>query len=120
MPETAEKFLFSEKAYPVPIFPENCYVRNVCGLPNIEAVICKNVSGFRHISTILNKRDVETSERIYEIEMKVSELYPDEQFYFTVDWIHEDDDLSLIIRDNEVLFRKGPIYAEQRKISGNH
>jgi hypothetical protein len=76
--------------------------------------------GFRHISTILSKRDVETSERIYEIEMRVSELYPDEQFCFTVDWIHEESDLSLIIRDNKVLFRKGSIYVGQRKTSGNY
>jgi len=44
--------------------------------------------------------------------MRVSERYPDEQFYFTVDWIHEESDLSLIIRDNKVLFRKGSIYAD--------
>ncbi|QTA79510.1 Uncharacterized protein dnl_17810 [Desulfonema limicola] len=106
-----ENLLFIEKKHNISIPSEISYVQKVCNMPDVEAIVYEKISGFKYITTILNKRDIVTSEKIYEVEMEISELYPNEQFYFNVDWLHETYDINSAIKGKKVIFHKRIIYA---------
>ncbi|MEE4355774.1 MAG: hypothetical protein V2I97_04845 [Desulfococcaceae bacterium] len=107
-----EKCLFIEKKHNISIPSEISYVQKVCNMPSVEAIVYEKISGYKYITTILNKRDIVTSGKIYEVEMEISELYPNEQFYFNVDWLHETYDINSAIKGKKVIFHKRIIYAD--------
>jgi len=107
-----ENPLFIEKKHNISIPSEISYVQKVCNMPNVEAIVYEKISGFKYITTILNKRDIVTSEKIYKVEMETSELYPNEQFYFNVDWLNETYDINSAIKGKKVIFHKRIIYAD--------
>lgn len=94
--------------------PENYYINNVSDLPNIEAIIYEILPNARHFTTILSKRDLETREKIYNIEMKMFETFKSKNFRFSVNYIHKPDELAAIIKNKNVLFHKRSIYASNR------
>lgn len=93
---------------------ENFYIKNVSELRNIEAIVYEILPDARHFTTILSKRDLETREKIYVIEMKIFETFKNEKFSFSVNYIHKPDELTAIIKNKNVLFQKRSIYASNR------
>ncbi|SLM28866.1 hypothetical protein MTBBW1_1610028 [Desulfamplus magnetovallimortis] len=91
--------------------PEIYYLKCVRDLPCVEAVFYQTMPELKCISTVLTTRDLDVTERIYDIEIRVSEKYTGEQFYFRVDWLHDNVDLNSIIKDKRVLFHKRSIDA---------
>ena len=60
------------------------YVDSVSHLPNVKAVALRQTNDTRHFITILDKRNIETREKIYEVEMSIFDRYLNEQFDFSV------------------------------------
>ncbi len=96
------------------ISPENFYITKVSDLPNIEAIVYEILPDTKHFTTILSKRDVETREKIYNIEMKMFETFKSESFKFSVNHINKPYELDSIIKNKNVLFHKRSIYASSR------
>lgn len=90
------------------------YTQKVIGLPNIEAIVYEILSNSQHFMTILSKRDLETREKIYNIEMKMFDTFKNENFKFSVNYINKPDELYSMIKNKNVLFHKNPIYAEHK------
>lgn len=107
--EKLSKYLEVEKN--LIITPENFYLQSICNLPNVEAIICEILPDAKHFITILSKRDLETREKIYNIEMEMFDSYKDKQFRFSVNYIHKQHELNLLIKNKKVLFHKRSIYA---------
>lgn len=96
------------------ISPENFYITKVCDLPNIEAIAYEILTEAKHFMTILSKRDVETREKIYNIEMEMFATFKNDSFKFSVNYIHNPNELDSIIKNKNVLFHKRLIYASNR------
>ncbi len=96
------------------ISPENFYITKVSDLPNIEAIVYEILPDTKHFTTILSKRDIETREKIYNIEMKMFETFKSESFKFSVNHINKPYELDSIIKNKNVLFHKRSIYASSR------
>ena len=94
--------------------PKNFYIKQVSELPNIEAIVYEILPDARHFMTILSKRDLETREKIYYIEMKMFETFKNESFKFSVSYTHKPYELDSIIKNKNVLFHKRSIYASSR------
>ncbi len=95
----------------LPATPENFYVNNICKLPNIEAIVYGVLPTEKHFITILSKRDLMTREKIYLVELKMFDIFKNENFRFSVDYIHNSEELASLIKGKSVLFHKHSIYG---------
>lgn len=94
------------------ISPETFYLQNVCSLSGIEAITYEDMSGTKYFTTILTERDLLIREKIYDIELKMIELYQNIQFEFSVISLRTPQDLGLLVKNKMILFHKNSIYAK--------
>lgn len=90
---------------------ESYYSFKVQRLPNLEAIIFSENNNIKYLTTILSMRDTKTREKIYDIELDLYDYYPDQNFYFIVDYISSQDQLHLSIKDKNVLYYKPPVHV---------
>jgi len=88
------------------VSPENTYLNGIYLLPSVKAVVLESTHDVKHFITVLDKRDLETREKIYEVEMRMFDLYPDEQFDFSVYCIDKKEEIDLMLKNKEILFYK--------------
>lgn len=83
---------------------EYTYLEIIHGLPSVKAIVCESISDVKHFITILDKRDIETREKIYRVEMRMFDLYPNKQFQFSVYHFHSQEDIDIFIKNKNILF----------------
>jgi len=64
------------------ITPENFYVQKIYLLANVRAIVCEEFNDVLHFITILDSRNLETREAIYEVELKMFDLFENQRFSF--------------------------------------
>ena len=89
------------------VSPENTYLNEIYPLPNVKAVVLESTHDVKHFITVLYKRDIETREKIYDVEMRMFDQYPDEQFDFSIYCIDNKKEIDLVLKDKEILYYKG-------------
>lgn len=85
-------------------FSEYTYLELIHGLPSVKAIVCEPISNIKHFITILNKRDIETREEIYRVEMKMFDMYPNKQFQFSIYHFQIQKDLDTFIKNKNILY----------------
>lgn len=85
-------------------FSEYTYLELIHGLPSVKAIVCESISNIKHFITVLNKRDIETREEIYKVEMKMFDMYPNKQFQFSIYHFQNQKDLDIFIRNKNILY----------------
>ncbi len=85
-------------------FSEYTYLELIHGLLSVKAIVCESISNIKHFITILNKRDVETREKIYRVEMKMFDMYPNKQFQFSIYHFQIQKDLDTFIKNKNILY----------------
>ncbi|MBU3980991.1 MAG: hypothetical protein KKG97_06715 [Proteobacteria bacterium] len=83
---------------------EYTYLEIIHGLPSVKAIVCESTPDVKHFITILDKRDIETREKIYRVEMRMFDLYPNKQFQFSVYHFHSQKDIDIFIKNKNILF----------------
>ena len=96
---------------PQVLSPEKYYAYEVSKLPNIEAIVFYESENIKRFTTILSKRDIEVREKIYDIELKMIEIYLDFNIYFVIDYITKSTDLNSLITNKRVLYHKPMVHA---------
>ena len=89
------------------VSPENTYFNEIYHLPSVKAIVLESTRDVKHFITVLDKRDLETREKIYEVEMRMFDHYPDEQFDFSIYCIDKKKEIDLVLKDKEILYYKG-------------
>jgi len=84
--------------------PEYTYTESIHILPGVKAIVCEHISDVKHLITILNKRNLETREKIYRVEMKMFDLYPNMQFQFSVYCFSDQEELDISIKNKNILY----------------
>ncbi len=88
------------------VSPENTYLNEIYHLPSVKAVVLESTHDVKHFITVLDKRDLETREKIYDVEMRVFDHYPDEQFDFSIYCIDKKKEIDLVLKNKEILYYK--------------
>lgn len=88
------------------VSPENTYLNAIYHLPNVKAVVLESTHYVKHFITVLDKRDIEIREKIYDVEMRMFDQYPDEQFDFSIYCIDNKKEIDLVLKDKEILYYK--------------
>jgi len=88
------------------VSPENTYLNEIYHLPSVKAVVLESTHDVKHFITVLDKRDLETREKIYEVEMRMFDHYPDEQFDFSIYCIDKKKEIDLALKNKEILYYK--------------
>ena len=91
--------------------PENYYTEEIAYLPNVKAIIYQKISKVKHITTILNERNLETREYIYKVEMLIFESFPNQQFHFSIICYNEPHELDELIKGKDIFFFNRKDYA---------
>lgn len=85
-------------------FAEYTYLELIHGLRSVKAIVCESISDIKHFITILDKRDIETREEIYKVEMKLFDLYPNKQIQFSIYSFQNQKDLDIFIKNKKLLY----------------
>lgn len=88
------------------VSPEHTYLKEIYHLPNVKAVVLESTHDVKHFITVLDKRDLETREKIYEVEMRMFDQYPGEQFDFSIYCIDKKKDVDPVLKNKEILYYK--------------
>lgn len=88
------------------VSPENTYLNAIYHLPNVKAVVLESTHGVKHFITVLDKRDIETRGKIYDVEIRMFDQYPDEQFDFSIYCIDKKKEIDMVLKDKEILYYK--------------
>ena len=88
------------------VSPENTYLNEIYHLPSVKAVVLESTHDVKHFITVLDKRDLETREKIYEVEMTMFDHYPDEQFDSSIYCIDKKKEIDLVVKNKEILYYK--------------
>lgn len=93
------------------VSPENYYTYKVSKFNNIEAIVFNELDNVKCFKAILSKRDLEVRDKIYDIELEMFEQYPDQKYYFIVDYITKSNELDSLVKNKKVLYLKPSIHA---------
>ena len=85
---------------------ENTYLNQIYHLPSVKAVVLESTRDVKHFITVLDKRDLETREKIYEVEMRMFDHYTDEQFDFSIYCVDKKEEIDLVLKNKEILYYK--------------
>jgi len=88
------------------VSPENTYLNGIYHLPSVKAIVLESTHDVKHFITVLDKRDLETREKIYEVEMRMFDQHPDEQFDFSIYCIDKKKEIDLVLKNKEILYYK--------------
>ena len=88
------------------VSPENTYLNQIYHLPSVKTVVLESTHDVKHFITVLDKRDLETREKIYEVEMRMFDQYPEEQFDFSIYCIDKKKEIDLVLKNKEILYYK--------------
>jgi len=88
------------------VSPENTYLNEIYHLPSVKVVVLESNHDVKHLITVIDKRDIETREKIYDVEMRMFDQYPDEQFDFSIYCIDNKKEIDLVLKDKEILYYK--------------
>lgn len=83
---------------------EFSYVNLLHQLPSVKAIVCEVTSDVKYLTTILDNRNLETREKIYDIEIQMFDLYPNKQFEFSVCHFDSQKDIDIFIKNKKILF----------------
>lgn len=86
------------------ISPNHFYNSNIYKLQSVKAIVCEVVNNVTYLKTILSKRDVETREKIYEVEMRMFDRFKDVHFEFSTDYFRTPQELSMLLVNKTILF----------------
>lgn len=82
------------------------YIQKVKNLPNVRAILSEALPDSKHLLTVLNVRNLDTRERIYEIEMQMYDNYPNGKYTFSIKHIQDSHELHLFLKDKTALLVK--------------
>lgn len=98
--------------------PNYFYLENVKNLDNVEYILKEKTGNSYHFITIINKENEKTRNQIYNVELAMYEKYEKYKKYnfkFSIYQVSEEDEINIMIRGKNILFRKenkvGTFYA---------
>lgn len=83
---------------------EDFYTQNVHNLPDVKAIVKEKLNDSQYFTTVLSKRNIETREQIYKIELQVFKNFPREYFRFSVRCIANKSDIGYYIINKKLLY----------------